>query len=331
MAGPTLKQIADAAGVGTATVERVLNGRGGVRDTKVEAVILAAKALGYARQLPEKHRGSVRIEVMLVRPETSFYTRMHEAFQRMAVGLDRSILLHRTFVPEHDPAALEKAILKPGFHRSALIIAAPDHPKVRAALRSLAEQGTPVVQVVSEAEPSLPYVGIDNVAAGRTAALFMTRMLPRGAGRVLATCHSGAYAVHRQRIAGFSQGLIDRDGPELAQVLFTQDDDGLTRRRLTAALREDQTIVGLYTAGGGNSAVADVLRNTGRDLMWIGHDLTDRSRGLLRSGQLDLVFDQAPETQARRALDRVFYALGLLKTEVSDAPVRFYTITQDNI
>jgi hypothetical protein len=52
-AKPTFSDIARHAGVGTAIVERVLNGRGGVRPATVEKVVTAAQALDYPRRLPE--------------------------------------------------------------------------------------------------------------------------------------------------------------------------------------------------------------------------------------------------------------------------------------
>ncbi|AEG58152.1 regulatory protein LacI (plasmid) [Sinorhizobium meliloti AK83] len=76
MSKPNYRDIARHAGVGTATVERVLNGRGGVRPELVEKVVVAARALNYPRTLPDAHRGLLRIEVLLVRPETTFYRRL---------------------------------------------------------------------------------------------------------------------------------------------------------------------------------------------------------------------------------------------------------------
>ena len=58
----TLKDVARKAGVGTATVERVVNGRGGVRPETVEKVFLAVRKLNYRHVMPEAHRGLVRIE-----------------------------------------------------------------------------------------------------------------------------------------------------------------------------------------------------------------------------------------------------------------------------
>ena len=88
MPKPTVPDIAKQAGVGTATVERVLNGRGGVRPVTAERVVAAARALGYSRRLPDLHRGLLRIDVILVRPETTFFRRLSGAFERIGATLD---------------------------------------------------------------------------------------------------------------------------------------------------------------------------------------------------------------------------------------------------
>jgi LacI family transcriptional regulator len=38
-----------------------------------------------------------------------------------------------------------------------------------------------------------------------------------------------------------------------------------------------------------------------------------------------------PEAQARRSLDILLHKLGFISTEVSSEPIRFYTITSENI
>lgn len=69
MRKPTFKDTAAQAGVGTATVERALNNRGGVSPDAVEKVLKAVRSLGYRRVLPETHLGLLRIEVLLVQPQ----------------------------------------------------------------------------------------------------------------------------------------------------------------------------------------------------------------------------------------------------------------------
>jgi len=73
LSGPTIRDIAREANVGTATVERVLNDRGGVRTELAERVIKAAKKLKYGDRRLTPHRGIIRIEVLLVQPEADFF------------------------------------------------------------------------------------------------------------------------------------------------------------------------------------------------------------------------------------------------------------------
>ena len=88
MSRPNYQDIARLAGVGTATVERVLNGRGGVRSELVEKVTLAARTLKYPRTIPDAHHKLLRIEVLMVRPETTFYRRLSHEFESIASTLD---------------------------------------------------------------------------------------------------------------------------------------------------------------------------------------------------------------------------------------------------
>ena len=60
-----LEDIASHAGVGMATVDRVLNERGGVSQKTVAKVLVSAKALGARRILPSEGRRHLVIEAVL--------------------------------------------------------------------------------------------------------------------------------------------------------------------------------------------------------------------------------------------------------------------------
>ena len=131
MSKPTFFDIARLAGVGPATVERVLNGRGGVRPATAAKVVAAARKLDYPKRLPEVHRGILRIEVILVRPETTFFRRLSRAFERINATLDPSVRIHRTFMDEADPGAIAARIASTEPRKAGLILAVPDHPTIR--------------------------------------------------------------------------------------------------------------------------------------------------------------------------------------------------------
>ncbi|MGC8468482.1 MAG: LacI family DNA-binding transcriptional regulator [Acetobacteraceae bacterium] len=331
---PTYADIARRAGVGVATVERVLNARGGVRPAMVEKVIAAARALDHPRRLPEAYRGLIRIEVLLVRPETHFFARLSRAFERLAATLDRTVVVHRTFLDEHDPGAIAARICAPGLRRAGLILAAPDHPRVRAAVDEAGVAGLPVVQIVNRITAAADYVGIDNYAAGRTAALLLAGMARR-AGRVVALCHSPIYQGHRDRIRGFSDYLAQHPRTDLAyaHVFFGRDERTLSADLLARAFALWPDLVGFYNAGGANGALCTWLRREprGRALFFVGHELTEASAAALREGVMDFVLDQAPEAQAQRAIELMLARLGLLAPPAENRPIRFITFSAENL
>ncbi len=333
MSKPNYRDIARLAGVGTATVERVLNGRGGVRPALAEKVIIAARRLDYPRILPDTHRGLLRIEVLMVRPETTFYQRLSKAFERIAATLDPLVVVHRSFTEEMKPEEIARRILSTDLPRAGLILAVPSSPVIRAAVEKVIARGLPVVHVVTRAsDRSGEFVGIDNYGAGRTAALFISRMARRQ-GPVVAICHP-IYQVHRDRIRGFSDYFLEHPGPVSFQWLgFGHDEEHISAELLLLALKNYSDLAGLYNAGGANSALIDVLRRHAHDrgIFFVGHELTDYTRKALQDGVMDVVLDQAPEAQARRSLDLVLRRIGLTDIEPDRAPIRFITITKEAV
>ena len=319
--------------MGTATVERVLNGRGGVRAELAAKVILAARDLNYPRTLHEAHRGLLRVEVLMVRPETSFYRRLSKAFERIAATLDSLVVVHRRFTDEMNPQEIARHILSADVPRAGLILAVPNSPLISAAVDMVVRQGLPVVHVVTRAsEDQTEFVGIDNYAAGRTAAHFISRMA-RAGGPVVALCHP-IYQVHRDRLRGFSTYFRDHAGPIAFEWLgFTRDEELFGAETLSIARRMYPNLIGLYNAGGANSALIDVLRRhaRGREILFVGHELTDYTREALSDGIMDVVLDQAPEAQAQRALDLILRRVGITQIEPDRNPIRFITITAENL
>lgn len=334
MSRTTFVDIARLAGVGTATVERVLNGRGGVRPATAARVIAAARSLDYPKRLPEVHRGILRVEVILVRPETTFFRRLSHAFERINATLDPSIRIHRTFVNEADPEAIAARIASSEPRRAGLILAVPDHPATGEAVSSVAAAGVPVVHIVTRAAESAgDLISIDNYAAGRSAALFLTRMQSR-TGTVIALCHP-IYQVHRERIRGFSDFLTENPpkGLSFRWIGFGRDEARRCGDLLYRALEQWSDLVGLYNVGAGNAALADVLRQhrRGGPVFFVGHELTEKTATALREGVMSVVLDQAPEAQARRATDLILKRIGLLEMEIDLAPIRFITVTAESV
>ncbi len=333
---PRLHDIAEAAGVGTATVERVLNGRANVLPRTAQRVIVAARKLGYDRPLPSLYHASVRIEVVLVRPETEFFSRLNREFQRIGASLDRSILVQRNFLPEETPAAIARRIEAAAQTRTGLIVVVQDNPTIIAALQAADARNVPIVLLVSDVRygGNAVYVGIDNESAGRTAGFFMRNMLGGRQGRIVALCHSGAYLVHRQRVIGLSQYFCEPDDRLVfTTCLLARDLDDMSYALLRQVLRDHDDVVGVYHAGGGHLGVDRALREHRRpgEVVYIGHELSPGTCRSLEDGVMALTIDQAPELQVRRAIEVMEVLIGLRDGPPNRSPIPFRIITLENL
>ena len=333
---PRIRDIAREAGVGTATVERVLNGRGNVTQVTSRRVIVAAHKLGYDRPLPSLHHSSIRIGVILVRPESPFFARLNLAFQKLAPTIDKSIVLYRTFLEENTPDEIARRIEDLAGEREALVVVVQDHPRIIDALEMVDRKNVPVVLLVSDVGygGKALYVGIDNESAGRTAGYFMCNSLGGRSGNVVSLCHSGAYLTHRQRIIGFSQYFADPDDQLVfKQCLVTRDTEQLAYTVVSETLRSDPNIVGVYNAGGGHAGVIKALEQHRRpgDVIYIGHELSNETRGALEKGTMLLTIDQEPELQVQRAIETIEILIGLKNGAPNRSPIPFRIITPENL
>ncbi len=170
----------------------------------------------------------------------------------------------------------------------ALIAMGLDDPAVAAAIDAAAENGVPVVTLVSDVPGSRRhrYVGIDNQAAGRVAGMLAGRFAANPAGRVLAVLGSHGLRDHRERLEGFRDALAQGfPGMEIADVVEGEDDNERTRTVVAQALAAAAAPpCAVYCAGAGLSGLAAALADRGLRPVAIGHDLTAETRPLLEGG-----------------------------------------------
>ena len=241
-----LEDVARRAGVGLATVDRVLNERGSVSAATERRVIEAARELGLRRVLPVPHARQVRVEVMLAQSLTPFMARLTQAMGQVAATLDRSIVVLRTGIDMRDPANVAARIAGSG--ADGIIVYCEEHPANVAAIAAATAAGRPVICVVTDVpeSPRAAYVGIDHTKAGRTAAFFVARMA-RPSGVALTISTSTGFRAHKQRIDGFREALAARcPGVAVAPVMTSGDDPDRAYHLLTQALRQTPEAVALY-------------------------------------------------------------------------------------
>src|SRR5206468_9961446 len=161
-----------------------------------------------------------RFAFILPTGANSFMTNLDEQVRRTADWLEsQRAFIDVLHVDVFDRGALAGALasLSPSYDGVATV--ALDHPKVRAAIDDMADRGVPVVTLVSDAPSSrrLHYVGIDNPAAGRTAATLMGRFLRGRRGTNGFIAGSLVLRDHAERQFGFLQ-ILSSEYPDLAPL-----------------------------------------------------------------------------------------------------------------
>lgn len=306
----TLVDVAEVAGVSLATVDRVFNHRPGVSPRTMERVEQALVRLGY-RPDPAAVRlaRGIQYQFCFVLPSgtNSFMNLLAGQVERTLIALaDQQAYGDVVRVDVFDPNVLAETLrgLIGRYHGVATV--ALDHPLVRDAINALVDAGTSVVTLVSDVPNSKRhrFVGIDNSAAGRTAGTLMGRFAGGRTGPVGLVAGSLALRDHVERMFGFQQ-VMASEFPALRTLpaLEGRDDSQRCRAVTEKLLAEHPDLIGIYSIGAGNRGIADALEKAGRarEVIFLGHELTDHSRRYLMQGTMAAVLNQDPGHEARSA------------------------------
>ncbi|MGG6107580.1 LacI family DNA-binding transcriptional regulator [Pantoea allii] len=180
----SMSAVARAAGVGVATVDRVLNNRASVRQETRDRVLRAADALGYREDLRKvmTHeaaavKSAVRTGFILLPNDYSFYQVLSDEISRCAQG---KLTTEPVFLwaDIHDIEKVVSSLESLAKRVDIIGVVALDHPLIRHTIKQLSASGVQIFTLFSDLSPcgQAGYIGLDNLKAGRTAGWFTERM-----------------------------------------------------------------------------------------------------------------------------------------------------------
>jgi DNA-binding LacI/PurR family transcriptional regulator len=277
-----LADIAAHAGVSTATVSRVLNGKSTVSAQTRQDVLAALDVLGYER--PRTSGGRSAGLVGLVVPELT-----NPVFPAIAQSAE-SLLAQSGYTPllcTQSPGGTteDEYIETLGDHGvDGILFVSGLHADTtadRGRYNRLRERSIPVVLVGGFAEEvDAPQVSTDEVAASRLA---VRHLVAQGHRRIGLALGPERFMPSRRKRAGFVEALVE------AGLASDVDDAGT------------HVVPSLYTVEGGQAAAAELLAAghtalvCASDLMALGAVRAARSRGLRVPDDVSVVgYDDSP-------------------------------------
>lgn len=220
-----IKDVAEAAGVSTATVSRVLANKPHVRDAVKEKVMAVVKELNYQpnRVAQSLRSNTSRIIALIVADiENPFFQRVSRAVDDVAQELGYNVMLCNT---DEDPIKEKKCLDLLRVENVAGIIISP----TRKGVNNFSETyslGIPMVMI----DRHVSNFDVDNVLIDnfRSAHTIVTHLLGHGYQRI-AGVFGAESTTGRERKDGFIQALKDKDIEpvnDLVKFSDPREDDG---------------------------------------------------------------------------------------------------------
>ncbi len=300
--------LAAAAEVSVATVDRVLNGRESVRADTRARVAEAAQRIGHpaARRLLQQAADlpKCRIGVLLHKQGQDFYKAFAEeiafAVER-AAGVRAELVLE--FSASQAPSEMAGHLRAMAGRCDVLAATSVNHPEVSAAVEYLREQGLPVFSLLSDFAQGARagYVGLNNLKVGRTAGWLMATLSPDpGVMAIFVGGHR--WHGHDLRETGF-RGYLRECAPHLTVLdpLVNLETRQLTYDATLALLARQPKLRGIYVSGGGMEGAIAAMRETApaNRVPVIVSALTPDSRTALAEGVVSMVIDTPLEKLCR--------------------------------
>ncbi|MDE3176893.1 MAG: LacI family DNA-binding transcriptional regulator [Pseudomonadota bacterium] len=284
-------------GLSRATVDRALNARGKVHARTRELVQQTLARLAHPHAPPAGPAADI-----LLRIGQGLMLQLRAAWAQARPDGEFHDLRRA------DEASVLAAIDLHGADLSRpLIVTAKNSEPVVARLAEARRAGKRVIAFLSDLNPIArdAFVGIDNRAAGQTAAFLIGRALGDRPTSVGVVVGDAAFRGHEDREIGFRTALRAHF-PKIALSgeAFGEDDSDLTREAVARMLRDQPALGAIYNVGGGNRGLVEALQAAGRgdDVLVVAHETNAVTTPLLRDNRLAFALASDPAMLLASAL-----------------------------
>jgi LacI family transcriptional regulator len=321
MTRPTIRDLAQEAGVSVSTVNRVLAGDGTVRDHTVQQVKDTAERIGYygVRAIQAKiisRKPKLRFGFLLHQPTRKFYKMLGAALEAAARAHGEQEIEAEIFYAEDlAPQVIAAKLIELGERCSAVGVVTAVHPLVTNAVNALQAKGVTVFALISQLSQAdgVNYVGLDNWKLGRASA-WAFHHICKTPGKIGVLVGNYRYRCQEMNEIGF-RSYFREMAPEftILEPLATFETNAVAEEMTENLLSTHADLIGLFIAGGGISGAMNALRTRGKSghIMGLGFELTDNTRAGLLDGTLTMVLGHPLERLAQETISGMLRAIKL--------------------
>ncbi|MDO9416192.1 LacI family DNA-binding transcriptional regulator [Pararhizobium sp.] len=338
---PTAKDLAEAAGVSLATVDRVLNDRPNVSPKAAKKVSEAIDRIGFVRNpaaVVLARNKVYRFQFVLPRKGDQYLrellARVEEARQTLRSDLTEVSVAQ---IAVDDPYQLSRYLAAIDAETvDGVAVMAPESPQVRDALGRLMLRGMHVVQFLSGQEKleTADFVGFDNFAAGATAGKIIGRFLPQAPAKIMVVAETMVARDSIERRRGFD-GIMNAQFPHLKTLpsLETYGDERRAGTVIRQVLEHNSDIRAAYIMSPecripilAISQFTDV-----RALTVVVHEHTPFSEEALRNDGIDAIIAQDPGHAVRSAIRIMRARTDMREPIASQEKIRIEVLLKENL
>lgn len=318
MGRPTIRDLAAAAGVSIATVNRVIGGTGKVRAATMQKVLEVAQQIGFYAVGALEYRiaeaqSHYRLCVVIQSPTELFASLLAGSVQAAAEAVrEGRVQLRVEQLKDLSPDQVARRMLELGEEADALAVLAAEHPIVTDAIERLTARGIPVIAVVSSllAGTSVGYVGLDSWKVGRTSA-WAFHNICKSPGKLGILVGTHRYRCHDLYESGFRSYFREHARQfTLLEPESTFESDTIARELTEKLLHEHPDLQGLYVSGGGIGGALAAIRARGdaKEIIMVAHDLMETTKAALLDGTVNLVISHPFERIGRETISAMIRA-----------------------
>ncbi len=304
------RRIALLAGVSTATVDRVLNDRRGVRPETAQRVLEAVSTLNKEidANINRRRHHHAYVFSVAIQSGAGFNQRIQDAIATLdySVFLPERVELRQSITNDLAPEPFVHEIQQAAKSTDGLIVACQEATVIRDAVNDLVGRNFPVICIATDLPTTnrLGYVAMDQYRSGRAAGTLIGRFIGEQSGEVLLIV-SANFRCQQEREIGFREVMRESfRNLTVSERLQSANDVQDLHDNIRSYLEAGRRPIGVYNVSWDNNGVIRALADI-RYFKWpvyVCHDLTFNARKLLIDGKIDAIIDYDADQAVIKAI-----------------------------